>query len=254
MRVPVCICLLFLSFLCIGQDKTHHYRVIQNQLQKIYAEDQESRSKIDYTEKEFGPFSQEYDDLFKTIAEKDSVNMVQVSKVLDDYGWLGEDEIGELANITLFLVIQHAGLREQEKYLPMMREAVKDGKAGISELALLEDRVALGQGKKQIYGSQVMRDDMGKLVFAPIEDEEHLNERRARVGLASIEEHAEILGIDILPGGIVAPHTNPFLRYRIFILLPVLLLAAGMGVFYYRRAKGNQEPRLKGTKIHPPSL
>ncbi len=39
-----------------------------------------------------------------------------------------------------------------------MREAVKKGNANSSSLALLEDRVALRKGEKQIYGSQIGRD------------------------------------------------------------------------------------------------
>ena len=35
-----------------------------------------------------------------------------------------------------------------------------------------------------------------KAAIAPIEDEEHVNERRAKVGLGSIEEEAKNFGID----------------------------------------------------------
>jgi hypothetical protein len=67
---------------------------------------------------------------------------------LDKYGWLGADVVGGQGNSTLFLVIQHSDQATQEKYLPMMREAVKNGKAQGSSLALLEDRAALGQRQK----------------------------------------------------------------------------------------------------------
>lgn len=57
--------------------------------------------------------------------------------------------VGNKGSTTLFLVIQHADLGTQVKYLPMVREAVKQHKAQASNLALLEDRVALGQGKNK---------------------------------------------------------------------------------------------------------
>ena len=64
-----------------------------------------------------------------------------------------------------------------------MREAVKNRKARPEQLALLEDRVALAQGKKQIYGSQIHQDPKsGKYFVAPIEDEPNVNKRRAAVG------------------------------------------------------------------------
>ena len=78
-----------------------------------------------------------------------------------------------------------------------MRAAVNNGDAQSSHLALLEDRVALGQGKKQIYGSQIHRDmKTGKYFVAPIEDERHVNKRRADVGLEPLEVYAKLWGID----------------------------------------------------------
>ena len=79
----------------------------------------------------------------------------------------------------------------------MMREAVKNGKAAGSSLALLEDRVALGQEKKQIYGSQIHRDQRtGKYFVAPIEDEFNVNRRRASVGLEPLEDYVKHWNID----------------------------------------------------------
>lgn len=71
-----------------------------------------------------------------------------------------------------------------------------------SQLALLEDRVALGQGKKQMYGSQIHRNNQtGKYFVAPIEDESNVNKRRASVGLEPLEEYVKHWSIDYkLPG------------------------------------------------------
>src|SRR5204863_263625 len=81
--------------------------------------------------------------LWATIKEKDAANLTKVAKILDTQGWVGPETIGRKANSALFLVVQHADHATQMKYLPMMREAVKNGKAAGSSLALLEDRVAL---------------------------------------------------------------------------------------------------------------
>ncbi|MNX82677.1 hypothetical protein D3C86_1144130 [compost metagenome] len=72
----------------------------------------------------------------------------------------------------------------------MMREAVKKGNARASSLALLEDRVALKQGKKQIYGSQIswnMKTNEG--FVAPLEDPDNVDLRRAEVGLPSLQAY-----------------------------------------------------------------
>jgi len=46
-----------------------------------------------------------------------------------------------------------------------MREAKKNGKAEGRDLALLEDRIAIGQGRRQIYGSQIGNDNDTKLYY-----------------------------------------------------------------------------------------
>ena len=154
------------------------------ELDSIYTEDQKYRLQIDDIQKKYGWESNEMKAHWKIINEKDSINLIKIKLILHKYGWLGTDVIGEQGNSTLFLVIQHSDLATQEKYLPMMREAVKNGKATGSSLALLEDRVALGQEKKQIYGSQIGRDNDTKLYYVlPLEDPDNVDKRRAEVGL-----------------------------------------------------------------------
>ncbi|MVN90831.1 hypothetical protein GO816_06810 [Mucilaginibacter sp. HME9299] len=91
----------------------------------------------------------------------------------------------------MFLVIQHADIKTQEKYLPLMRAAVKEGKAHPANLALLEDRLAIRQGKKQIYGSQISIDKTGKATIDAIDDEPNVNKRRAAVGLQPLENYVK---------------------------------------------------------------
>ena len=159
-------------------------------LDSIYFEDQNYRQQIDGIEKKYGWKSKEMQDQWKIINEKDSVNLIKIKSILDKYGWLGGDVIGKQGNSTLFLVIQHSDQKTQEKYLPMMREAVKNGKAKGNALALLEDRVALRQGKKQIYGSQIGRDPETQLYFvSPLEDPDNVDKRRAKVGLQPLADY-----------------------------------------------------------------
>lgn len=71
-----------------------------------------------------------------------------------------------------------------------MRNAVKNGIASNSSLALLEDRVALRQGKKQIYGSQIGFDSETKLYYVmPLEDPDNVDKRRAEVGLQPLADY-----------------------------------------------------------------
>jgi len=160
------------------------------QLDSIYTEDQQYRQQIDDIEKKFGWDSKEMKAHWKIINEKDSINLIKIKAILDTRGWLGADIIGEQGNSTLFLVIQHSDIATQEKYLPMMRAAVKNGKAQGSSLALLEDRVALRQGKKQIYGSQIGKDPQTQLYYvSPLDDPDNVDKRRTEVGLQPLAEY-----------------------------------------------------------------
>ena len=165
-------------------------KLLVAQLDSIHTEDQKYRLQIDEIERRYGLESNEMRANWKIINEKDSINLIKVKSILDKYRWLGADVLGTQGNLTLFLVIQHSDQGTQEKYLPMMREAVKNGKATASSLALLEDRVALGQGKKQIYGSQIGIDNETKLYYVlPLEDPDNVDKRRADFGLQPLAEY-----------------------------------------------------------------
>jgi hypothetical protein len=134
-----------------------------------------------------------------TQQEMDVKNMKRVSEILDTYGWLGEEEVGSKGNHALFLVVQHADLQDQLKYLPMMRQAVKDKKAEASQLALLIDRTNMYQDKKQIYGSQIRfitdADGNKKHSIYAIEDPANVDVRRAEVGLGPLADYLLRFGV-----------------------------------------------------------
>ena len=160
-------------------------------LDTIFDEDQKYRQQINVIATKYGWESKELKEHWKIINEKDSINLLKIEAILDKFGWLGPDVVGEQGNTALFVVIQHSNQSIQEKYLPMMREAVKNGKAQGSSLALLEDRVALAQGKRQIYGSQIGRDSETQLFYIlPLEDPDNVDIRRAKVGLEPLAYYA----------------------------------------------------------------
>ena len=184
---------------CIAQVSINKPLILQ--LDSIYADDVKYRIQLDElennTSKSLDQKSKERDILSKLMREQDAINLKKVTYILDTYGWLGANTIGNKGNSALFLVIQHSNSTTQEKYLPIMREAVKVEKANGSELALLEDRVALSQGKKQLYGSQIRKNEItGKFELSPIEDEINLNKRRTNVGLEPIEKYVKHWGIE----------------------------------------------------------
>jgi hypothetical protein len=165
-------------------------------LDSIYNEDQKYRHELPALEEKYGRNSPEVKAHWKIIEEKDSLNLIVVKKILNERGWLGPKIIGELGGSTLFLVIQHSDLETQKYYLPMMREAVKNKNANPSNLALLEDRVALGLGEKQIYGSQIgINNETGTYFVLPLANPDEVDQRRAEVGLAPLNDYVSMFGM-----------------------------------------------------------
>jgi len=181
------------------QNKTDFNKELIAQLDTIHQEDQKYRLRIDELLRKSRSETENIEliKLHELMNKQDSINLLNIEKILNEYGWLGKDVIGEQGNATLFLVIQHSDLETQRKYLPMMREALKVGNIKSDDFALLEDRIAMGQGNRQIYGSQIIIDDeTGTFYVYPLIEPEKVNERRAEVGLGSIEEYVKKVGIN----------------------------------------------------------
>lgn len=178
------------------KEEANYDKPLMHKLDSIYEEDQGTRIKMNEIGEKYGWSSPQMDSLWKITNLKDSLNLIEITYILDTRGWLGADVVGRKGNSTLFLVIQHSDQKTQEKYLPMMREAVAKGNALASSLALLEDRVALGQGKKQIYGSQIgFFQASGENYVLPLEDPDNVDKRRAEVGLNSLQEYVSYWGM-----------------------------------------------------------
>lgn len=193
-----------LAALVKAQDGNAHLRA---ELEHIHDLDQNDRHNVG------GFIGAQKDSVVAHMTLYDSLNLVRVTAIIDSAGWLGADVIGQKANQALFLVIQHGDAQPelQAQYLPLMRDAVQEGRANSWELAMLEDRVRVNHGQPQIYGSQIGWKD-GKPFMQPIEDEEHVNERRAAMRLEPLEKYAERFDLHWSP---------PVKQERVLLLGPV---------------------------------
>lgn len=174
-------------------------RPLKRILDSVYTEDQKYRNMTDSVNKNFGQGSAEHLLLWRNIKKTDSLNLLLVNEIINEYGWLGKDVVGENSNLALFLVIQHSDLNTQESYLPLMKIAVKENKIEGSKLALLIDRIEMNNGRKQIYGSQIQMNDKGEYFVFPIDDEKNVNIRRAEMGLMKLEDYVKYFGIEYHP-------------------------------------------------------
>jgi hypothetical protein len=172
--------------------EANYDKPLQKELLQIFSDDQEIRKLFTETVKAHGYQHPKIDSLGKIMRYRDSTNLIKVKKILDERGWVGSNLVGSMANQTIFLVIQHSDLETQKKYLPMMRDAVRKGNASSSGLALLEDRIAIREGRKQIYGSQIgVIPNTNEHYVLPLEDPDNVDKRRAEVGLGTLSEYVK---------------------------------------------------------------
>lgn len=87
----------------------------------------------------------------------------RLHQIMDEYGWPTAELVGEDAARGAWLIAQHADrqLDVQRRALRLMEQAVAAGSAAPRELAFLRDRTLVNEGRKQIYGTQIMRHQGG---------------------------------------------------------------------------------------------
>ena len=165
--------------------------------------DQKYRSGWDSAIQQYGMNSPQIIHRIRQMNFQDSVDMARVGGILDKYGWLSKVQTSADASDALFLVLQHATLPSQLKYLPALKKAVKEKKVKAADYALLLDRTNMYQGKFQIYGSQINYDEKGHIHIYPIDDEPDVNRRRKQVGLPSMKQYLKLFDPQfnyVLPG------------------------------------------------------
>jgi len=120
----------------------------------------------------------------------DADNTARMKAIVQQYGWPGPELVGKDGSEAAFFLVQHADHTFQKEMLPLVRNAYVTGGLLGQDYALLQDRVLVGDGKPQLYGTQFKF--RGKeLVPDPIEDELNVDRRRAEVGLPSLAEYLE---------------------------------------------------------------
>ncbi|MBS1594589.1 MAG: hypothetical protein JST90_09700 [Bacteroidetes bacterium] len=87
----------------------------------------------------------------------DSTNQRVLSEIMDRTGqYPGAEVVGPELKKVAFQVIIHADLPYQEKYLPMVNEAIKNGQLGKNSYALLVDRINMRKDQPQQFGTQLV--------------------------------------------------------------------------------------------------
>lgn len=126
----------------------------------------------------------------------DAANSERMRAIVRQYGWPGPELVGQDGTEAALTLAQHADLAFQKEMLPLLEKSYKSGQLSGPGYALLLDKVLVGEGKPQVYGTQAKRIEEWKgkePVLQPIEDEANVDKRRAEVGLSPLSEYREQL-------------------------------------------------------------
>ena len=187
---------LLLAMACSNRKKPNKTQTsIQNTkdliavLDTIWRTEQEPITLRDSLIEKYGVESKEVQGQQEIYERNHAINERKVKVILDKYGWPGKDIIGEQGNWTICNVIQHSDNEIRIKYLPMIRQAVKDKKLHPRFLVRTEDRIATERGDLQIYGGQMKYYPETKSFNVwPVYDPVNIDKRRSEIGLEPISE------------------------------------------------------------------
>jgi hypothetical protein len=194
----------------VGDEKEPELR---KELVRMVTEDQNTRGEFDRFRKEHGLMVNN-----KTLNEKlnsdsalkegslaitsrmlqgDAKRTLRLKEIVAKYGWPGRSLVGTDGERAAYLLIAHAvkdpatgapDVAFQRLSLDLMSK-MPACEVENTHLASLTDRVLLYEGKKQLYGMMLTRNEKGEKVPQPIEDEANVDQRRAKLGLPPLDEY-----------------------------------------------------------------
>ncbi len=111
-------------------------------------------------------------------------NTDRLKNLIEEHGWPIVSKFGEKAAQAAWLITQHSDhdLEFQKKVLEILKSLPKEEVLS-KNIAYLEDRVLVAEGKPQVYGTQFYVDGEGEYGPRPISNEETLEDRWQIMGL-----------------------------------------------------------------------
>jgi hypothetical protein len=118
------------------------------------------------------------------------VNAARLREIIATHGWPGTPLVGQRGAQAAWLIAQHA-IGEPEfmrACRDLLANAVAAGAAPAWQLAYLDDRIRVFEGKPQRYGTQLQAGADGRAEPCPLEDAARVEDLRRDVGLPTLAE------------------------------------------------------------------
>lgn len=122
-------------------------------------------------------------------------NAEQLDEIIGRIGYPTIEKVGKEAAEAAWLVIQHAIAKPDfmRKCLKFLEDSTPEENAERINIAYLADRIAVFEGRPQLYGTQFDWDENGRLSPNCYDDLNKVNERRKSLGLNSLEDQTAII-------------------------------------------------------------
>lgn len=193
---------IFIAILLLGYFITVPYAqsgkmntVLIKQIDSMFKSDQFWRKEfIKVQHKERSVYSDET--IQSKWSETDSINELKAKAIIKKYGYPGYDLVGESSD-NFWAIIQHCDddIAFQEHVVALMKKQVDKNNASKRNYAYLTDRILVNKNQKQIYGTQLSRDNKtGKFSAFPLKYPKLVDKLREQVGLEPLADY--IKGFD----------------------------------------------------------
>jgi hypothetical protein len=158
--------------------------------------DQVHRLKTDSVRNNFGVNSPKWTDHWKRINRQDSLNLNIVNDLLKRFSFCGLNKVDKSYSSAVFLVIHHSGGKQLVKYFSKIKKAHKKGCISSHLFSLMQDRVSISKGKKQIYGTQIAYDEtQEKHYVLPLKSPCKVDKRRQKINLPPLKTYTDLYEI-----------------------------------------------------------
>jgi hypothetical protein len=111
----------------------------------------------------------------------------RLAQIVEQHGWPGRGLVGEDGADAAWVIAQHADRHhvQRRSWLPLVERAALSGETDPRHFARLSDRIALVDGRRQLFGTYAVLHEDGTVNFDPPPEGSlaDLDARRAVIGL-----------------------------------------------------------------------
>jgi hypothetical protein len=139
------------------------------------------------------------------VLETQQSSLSYLTSLLADFGWTDARRFGSKTSVYVVIMAKHThDLRLMMTLLPYAEKDLKNSGDG-QTYAVLFDGLQLRLGKKQLYGTQVAKDEQGHPFVLPMqESKDQVNRRLVRMGLPDLDEYLAVVSQTFYPGQNIA--------------------------------------------------